>query len=462
MAKAPTKQFSQWQRLIGVAASVALLGAGCFGPTPTNQIVNNFPKAQITLKIWRPFDENTAFQTFYDSYQHDHPNVSFDYKYIDPANYETELINALATGNGPDIVSLPNDDISKFQDTLVPMPDKFFDGTTPVNGITSQYPSAVATDAIQNGKVYGIPFYMDSLALFVNTDLMNSIFQEYVAANKKVDSNLLLTQPADWTTLVQAVKLAVKRDGNKIIRPGIALGVSKNVPYMADITAALLMEQGATMVTPDKKGAAFHLADTRDPSFYPGEAVLNFLKGFTDPKSDYYSWNADQPNAVQDFVDGNLPMMINYQSIVAYIQQRNPTLIFTATPFPQIANAEKIVDFGRYHLEAVTNNSKNPQVAWDFLHNAVTYDLPEYTYRTGRTIPTKQGNATTTVFQRKGVTDPFSLQVPTAVSWYKGKDPAAADAVITQMVDKVTTGEAGAKDSLFAAGQSLTQLLSGT
>ncbi len=450
----------RWRRLAVICLAVSFLGAGCVGPAPANDLVDKFPREPLTIKIWRPFNENLAYQSSYEAYQRDHKNVSFDYKFIDPADYQTELIDALASGNGPDIVSLQNDEIAKFQGALVPMPDKFFEGTTQVNGLTSKYPPAVATDAIQDGKVYGLPFYMDTLALFVNTGLMSKIFQEYVDVNKQVNSDLFFRQPADWSTLVQTAKLVVKRKGAKLERPGIALGTSKNVPHMADITAALLLQQGASLVTPDKKGAAFHLPDAKDPTFYPGEAVLKFLKGFTDPASDYYSWNADQPDAVQDFVAGRLPMMLNYRSAVGYVKQRNPTLSFSTTPFPQIANAEKIVDFGGYSLEAVTNNSKYPQVAWDFLHTTTLYTLPDYHYKTGRTSAVRLGDATTTVFQRRDNSDPFTLQVPTAHSWFKGKDPVAADGVLTQMLDRVTTQGAQPRESLFQAGQALTRLLS--
>lgn len=466
MARVPevATALGRWRRLAGICLSVALLGASCLGgtsPSKPSTIVSSFPHGSINLTIWQPFDEAKDWQPLYQAYQRDHKNITFTFKYIDPANYETDLINALAAGTGPDIVSLPNTAIPQFQSVLVPMPDGFFTGTTAVNGLTSQYPSAVATDAIQGGKVYGIPFYIDTLALFSNTKLKSDIFNQYIAAGKQVDSSLFFQEPADWTTVVAAVKLLAQHNGSTLTRPGIALGTSNNVPHLADITAALLLQQGVSMVTPDKKGAAFHLADPNNPTFYPGTAVLNFLKGFTDPASDYYSWNANQPDAVQDFIDGKLPMLVDYQSDISYIKQRNPTLAFTTTPFPQIANATKIVDYANYQLQVVTNNSQHPDVAWDFLHTALD-NLGDYLYKTGRTAAASQVPATTTVYQRKNLTQPFGFQVPTAQSWYKGKDPVAADTILTRMVDQVTTHGADPQSSLFQAGQALAQLLGGS
>src|SRR3989338_10976336 len=161
--------------------TISLLGASCIGGGGSNGgVVDSFPKGPITLTLWSSIDDFGAFQSGMQSYRTDHNNVSFNYQFIPADQLVAKAIDALATGQGPDIVLLPNDQIPKFKDTLVPMPDGFFGAILPTVGITSQYAPAVATDVIHGGKVYGIPLYTDSLAIYVNTQMLSQIFGDYI------------------------------------------------------------------------------------------------------------------------------------------------------------------------------------------------------------------------------------------------------------------------------------------
>ena len=448
------------QRLIAVFLAIAFLGSGCGpGGGGGSSTVDNFPKAKITLTIWRPANDADGFADTISEYGQQHGNVSFVFKIINPDTYEKDLIEALAAGKGPDIVSLPNDRIHAYQDKLVAMPDTFFGGTSAVNKLTSLYPEAVVTDTVSDGKIYGIPLVLNTLMLFWNRSIFQNEFNRRIK-NQEPTNELLFRAPVDWQEMIQLTQLLTKRNGDNFDLSAISLGVSNNISHNSDIIAALMLQQGVKMVTADHKNAAFHLPDPADPTYYPGAAVLEYLHGYTDPASNHYTWNAAQPDSVQAFIDGRLAMMLNYQSVIPYLNQRKPDLNFALAPLPQIANTKTIVDFaGEYRVEAVTKDSKNAPVAWDFLSTMTKIGLPLYLEKTGSPSAVKVFPPTTTVSERISRSDAALMQVSTAKSWYKGTSPDQADQTLNESLDRVSRQGQAAKDSLIEAATAFTQLL---
>lgn len=454
-----------FRRFTALFLAIALLGSGCGPGGSSGGEGGNFPREKLTLTIWRVTNDAAGFEEAVSTYQHEHDNVSFSFKVVKSENYLVNLLEALASGKGPDIMSLPNDQIHAFADKLAPMPDTLasggsFFGSNPLTGLSAEYPKAVVTDALHTGKVYGIPLAINTLALFWNQSIFQKVFEEKIRNEEPFDQNLLLDAPADWTQLIAVTKLLTRRDGDTFRRSAVALGTSNNVPYTSDILAALLLQHGAALTTSDQKTAAFHLPDSTNPTVYPGVAALEYLRGFADPASSYYTWNAQQSDAVQAFIDGKVAMMFNYASVIPYLNQRQPGLNFQTAPFPQIANARRIVDFaGKYQIEVVNKDSRYPAVAWDFLRHMKNIGLSDYISDTGLVAANDKSEITTTVAARVGRLDPFRLQVATAQSWYKGGDPAAADRVLSQALDQVSQAGRDPKAVLFEAAAAFTTLL---
>jgi ABC-type glycerol-3-phosphate transport system substrate-binding protein len=454
-------QNSAPRRLAALLVAVSLLGAGCGpGAGEDSSTVDNFPKENITLTIWRASNDSAGFADAINEYTHLHKNVSFVFKIVNPATYEQDLIEALAAGKGPDIVTLPNDKIHAFEDKLAPMPANFFKEGEAINTLTARYPQAVVTDTYHDGKIYGIPLAIDALILMTNRSLGKEEFRRRTRENLPT-SSLLYSPPIDWNEVIELTKLLTKREGDQFLTSAIALGTTNNVPHASDIIAALMLQQGVKMVSADGKNAIYHLPDLNDSTYYPGPAVLDFLSGFSDPTSDHYTWNASQPDAVQAFIDGKLAMMIGYQSSLPYINQRNPGLEVKLSPLPQIPNARTIVDFaGNYRIEAVNKASPSAAVAWDFLATMVDDGLSLYSETVGQPSAVKRTAPTTTVGERANRSDVPRLLVPTSKSWYKGSDPDQADRLLTQSLDRVIGEGQNARLSLTEAAAVFTQLLS--
>lgn len=449
------------KKLLSLFLAVTFLGGTCGAPPANQGALEDFPSEPLTLTVWRPFDEADAYLAAAQNYRQLHPNVSIDYRFIEPEGYEEAVVNALASQAGPDIISIGNDRIPAFSNKLVSMPERFFGGSDITASLTSLYAPAVVNDVTFDDSVYGIPFSTDSLALYWNRDLVTKLFNEYINTGREFDQELLIRPPVDWDEVVNVTKLIVDRSGNTVNRAGIALGVSTNVPFTADIIAAMMLQRDVQMTSPDQRLATYHLASSENPNYYPGAAVLEYLKGFVDPNSSYYTWNASMPDALEAFIEGKVAMMIGDRSIARIIEQRNPQLGFRISPFPQIPNAKKIVDFAKYPIEAVTNNSDYPEVAWDFLrYISTTSSIQLYYSQSDRTGPRRNQPASTTVLQRKNVTSgTFALQVGTAQSWFKGSNAEEADEYLRQALDRVSIDGRSARESLNQAAASFTEEL---
>ncbi len=95
-------------KIIVVTLLLATLSAGCGGSGKT--------AAPVTLKIWKPFADSGQMQPLLTAYQQIHPNVQFEYTKKNIDNYEGDLLNSLAAGNGPDIFSINNSWLPKYLD----------------------------------------------------------------------------------------------------------------------------------------------------------------------------------------------------------------------------------------------------------------------------------------------------------------------------------------------------------
>ena len=114
---------------------ILLSASGCGTKGPDKQTAKLMKP--ITLNYWRVFDNQDAFQEIIANYQKIHPNVKINYRKLRYDEYEQELLEAFATDRGPDIFSIHNTWMKKYQakNFLKPMPEK----------ITMAYPVQTGT-----------------------------------------------------------------------------------------------------------------------------------------------------------------------------------------------------------------------------------------------------------------------------------------------------------------------------
>lgn len=424
-----------------IIIALTLTGAGCLSTTSKQA-----SKAPVTLTVWQLFDSQEAFNPIIQAYQDKNPNITINYVKKDYNEYELQTSEALAAGKGPDIWMIRNDWMPRHNDKIVPMPDGALasNGKSDLDNYKSTFPPIVADDNIIDGKIYGIPFSVDTLALYYNADIFNAKRVELENAKRKDEAKLFENPPATWDDFIKIVKLLTEKSGKNITKSAVAMGTSSNIDKSIDILTALMLQNGTPMTSVDNKAATFNLSinkATGEP-VYPGTQALDFYTSFANPNKETYTWNSSMSNSLNAFMDGEVAMMFNYSYIQQTFAQQKPTLNYGIGPLPQIKGTTAPIDYASYWTETVTKNSKNSDVAWDFLLYVATQKGDKYATGTTRPNPYSVDSSSlpTTIdlrsIQRQST---FAFQKMSAKNWYKGIRADKTDTIMSDMIENVVS-----------------------
>lgn len=336
-----------------VVFSVSL--SGCFKQAETPY--------QVSLEMWGVFDDSDAYRDVIQEYIRMNPHVKeINYRKMNIDTYEKDLLDALASGNGPDIFMMRNGWLPSFANKVVPA-DPLMIGE---RGYRDAFVDVAAEDFIAESKIYAAPLSVDSLALYYNRDMLN-------AAG-------ISAPPKTWQELLRNVRSLTKIDeyGN-VIQSAIAMGTAYNVNRSTDILSLLFLQFGVN---------ANSIGQTRaDFSSKVAVDSMIFYTQFSNPSTSYYTWNPRLDYSIDAFYQGKAAMMINYSYQIETIRQKNAKLNFGIAPLPQFENNTPI-NFANYWGLAVSKNKEVKPVlegeqpmtpvgkenelrvfeAWQFLH----------------------------------------------------------------------------------------------
>jgi len=200
---------------------------------------------RVQLTFWGVYEEQAAFRDSITAFRALYPNVSITYTLINYADYETRLLQALASGTGPDVWMIHNTWLPQHQDKLLPLPAQMADSGEPLLTLPQfkqQFADIAEKDLTDQGRIYALPLYVDTLALYYNKDIFNSAG--------------IARAPRTWEEFNEAVKqLTLIDEGNNITRAGAAIGTAKNINRSTDILSLLFLQSGVPL-TDKEKGEA--------------------------------------------------------------------------------------------------------------------------------------------------------------------------------------------------------------
>ncbi len=438
-------------------------GFGCKSPSAEVKKASE----PITLTYWRAYDDADAFAEIFSAYEAIHPNVNIEYKKFRYEEYEKELINALAEDRGPDIFSIPSTWINEYKTKITPLPEKTSmiyittKGTIKketvqelretksltIKELKNNYADIVSSDIILNEdgsqKIYGLPLYIDTLAMFYNRDLLNS------AGIAEV--------PQYWNkTFQDAVKNLTKQNSKgNITQAGISMGWGENIERSGDVLALLMMQNGAIMT--ENNTIMFHsIPQGSDKNYNPGLEALRFYTDFSNPAKDVYCWNGDMENSLEMFEQGNLAITFGYSYHLPIIKAAAPKLNFSVAKMPQIEFSRQI-NYANYWVETVSAKSKNIDAAWDFIQFETSAEnVTSYLKATNK--PTALKSLINEQIDDEDI-GPFAEQILTAKSWYYGKDSRAAETAFMEMIDLAAKKEKDLSDIISAAASKIQQTM---
>jgi multiple sugar transport system substrate-binding protein len=316
---------------------------------------------RVKLEVWGLFDDSETMSEAISEFQKRNPRVrEINYKKLTVDSYEQDLLDVLATGNGPDIFLIHNTWLGKHKDKMASVPmDNLTGGKTEIlntRQVGEQFTDVVSRDFTADGKIYALPLSVDSLALYFNRDLLNQAG--------------ISEPPKTWIDFDEAVKKMTKSDSfGNIVLSGAAMGTSSDasagtgkINRATDILTLLMLQSGAEMT--DKKTGQTSFADYKGASTIenkvsPGENALAYFTKFSNPYNSVYSWNSLQHNSTDSFIEGKTAMTINYSWLIPKIGSRAPKLNFGVSKVPQNKDGSGRgvdVDFANYWGFAVSGN----------------------------------------------------------------------------------------------------------
>lgn len=427
-----------------VLLALATVGASCGNALPA-------PKG-IELNVWRSQDQADDFAPIIAAYQSVYPHVQVNVRTFKQDEYENALFTAWAKGQGPDVISIPQTAVGRFKQFLAPAPEtlelttthieksfgkservvdqKFIQLPTPFQ-VKDLFVNTVHDDIVFDGKMYGLPLSLDTLALYYNYDLLAKA--------------QIAVPPKTWVQFRDDVQLMrVLDDQKNIVRPAAAFGTSENVPHFFDLVSVLMMQNGTIMTTEGNRVAFTEegIAGKQQP----GLEALDFYIKFSDPNFKTYTWNEEQQDALELFTQGQLGFYFGYYEELDTIKKRAPNLNFSYTEIPQI-DPSNPVNAPRYVVEAVPLTSENPEHAWNFITFAASQQqVQQFLTNTSRVpaLRTLVGEA-----QQDPTVGVFARQALTAQSWYHGYDEDGAMQAFRELITELR-GKTGKPEDILA------------
>lgn len=390
---------------------------------------------KVTLRVWG-FEDPKNLTGVLAAYKKVSPNVTVDYKRVSEVDYEKQILEALALQKGPDVFVVDSDSLIKQKDYLVPVDPNVFG----LEKMKTLFPQVVEQDFVNGGRIYALPYSIDTLALGYNRDFF--------------DEAGIIDPPRTWEAF-QAYVAALRRlnDFGAVLRAGAAMGGSnETIPQAADILNLLFMQQGAIRYERESLGVNFDFR-ARGAAY----KALAFYLQFSNPKSGYYSWTGNQGEAIKSFADRKAAMILIYKKDLEKIKKANPFLDFGVAQVPQISLEAGVVSQPDYLGYAVSRQSRVQTWAWDFVVKTATDVTAQRAYMSATKNPPALRSLIGEVVNDSEM-GMFARQALTARSWPE-VDGGKVEEILNQAIETSIYGDADYNAALEEAYDEIVKLL---
>lgn len=354
-------------------------------------------------------------------------------------NFDSDFIEALASGDGPDLFMLPSEKIIKHRNKIFAVPYDVF--------TQRQFKDSF----IEGAEIYMAP--EGTLALPVFTDPLVMYW------NRSIFTDAKLTEPPKyWDEFYNLAKVISEKDGAlNILKSAVAFGEYSNVANAKEIIVNLALQAGTPMTVWSGQSVQSVFNGSYNKPIIPAEAAVNFYTEFGNPSKSSYSWNRSMPNSTNYFLGGDLALYFGFASEIASLQAKNPNLNFDVTSVPVSREGGVNVSYANFSALAITKSSKKVSAAF-----AVASILSGRAGAASFSKVLKLPSARRDLLKERPID---AYQVVFYDSAIRSKawldpEPKETDRIFRNMIESITSGRMRTAEAINTANREISNLLS--
>ena len=392
-------------------------------------------KSAVTVVVWgvlpaekiQPILESNKTKT-----------LQYIYRQVNPADFRNNLLESIANGASPDLLIYDTNTLYSIRDKIAVIP------YTTYPEATFRQTYADGTDILLNPKgAYGLPILIDPLVMYYNRDI-------FARAG-------FVNPITTWDELYTVAPFITKKNSNGTFNVStIPFGLAENVPYGKNIFMTLLGQAGVQVVSSQNDIFNANLTQSTYGDSSAGLSMLNFYMQFSNPASDYYSWNKLMPDAKTAFVQNTLAIYPGYASELFELRQRNPNLNFAPALLPQLKDSNKYFNNGNVYAVGVALSSSQPTSAYEALY-AITNPTLAIQFAQAMSLPP----ADRSLLANKPETTYAPVFYRAALFTYPWLDPNSTETTnrFNSMINDVYTGRLTPTDALSKLQREINAIL---
>jgi maltose-binding protein MalE len=372
-------------------------------------------------------------------------NSAFDdvsYVQKKPATYNAELLNAMASGSGPDLFLVSQDQVYSFQNKITPIPYSAVSQAQFINSFIDE-----GQLFLTSSGALALPFSIDPLVMYWNRGL-------YATAG-------IASAPVYWNDFLTIAPKITSLDASSNVRQAaVALGTWQNVDNAKAILSTLFMQAGDSITALNASGSTVSVfgATPMNAPTNPAESALRFYTEFADPSKTSYSWNSSLAQSSDAFASGDLATYFGFASEYAALAARNPNLSFGVSVLPQLQGNSTHSTFGNMEGVAISRTAANPNGALAVAEALTGQQAISLLVQAVALPPVRRDVSINTANNA-----PMQVFVESSLIAHAWLDPAPAqtDTIFKTMVNEVLSGASAPAAAVGEAAQALGQLFSG-
>ncbi len=412
--------------LLGVGVFAALFAVLIFsGKIP---IGNSKQTATGEVVIWGTIPE-TQMNPIIQSFNPKVRTYRVMYREVKEDAFNQTLLEALASGTGPDLILAPHQIILSQTARLYPFSYASFSE----KAYKDMYVDGASIFLTPQGAI-AFPVAIDPLVMFYNRTLFSK--------------HGIISPPQYWDEVLNVTpSLTIRNQKGGFDESAIALG-APTTPYSKDVIMATVGELGQEPVLrqyrPD--GAPYFIVTANTPAVtggdvYPLSTVARFFTQFADPTKSSYTWNQFSGRADDQFVAEKLAIYIGYTSELATLRARNPKADIDMSYLPQTKGYNTFTTGGRLYGLATLKSSQNPVTAFTVQGQFAGSEISSLIAANLGTVPAFRTYAST-----PGLPEVVSRSMLVAKPWYD-MFPVQSEGLVSTMLADIVSGRLGPSDA---------------